>query len=273
MLLLPPLHRTAASRHHLPLGLALLAIAALWQYALSGAAALLAARTLFGVGILLAYAGLNRRIAERLRAHDAAYRLAQLDAAGKWAGVGAGLCAALLSAQASPSAPLSRLPSRRLPHWHSVSFFPLRSPAMTTDALTPNPEVTAVACHATFTALLNCYIREFALADDGVRLCPHGDIPQALTSAQVAGEPLRLTLPASDCLLAITARRWSLLGRGDFDTVPFVKSFGRPASALVGAGHRPAAVGDGRAPGRGAQRCASGANRQQQRRDGGVSLP
>lgn len=49
---------------------------------------------------------------------------------------------------------------------------------MTTDALTPNPEVTAVACHATFTALLNCYIREFALADDGVRLCPHGDIPR-----------------------------------------------------------------------------------------------
>ncbi|BET84425.1 Vibrioferrin amide bond forming protein PvsD / Siderophore synthetase superfamily, group A [Edwardsiella anguillarum] len=106
---------------------------------------------------------------------------------------------------------------------------------MTTDALTPNPEVTAVACHATFTALLNCYIREFALADDGVRLCPHGDIPQALTSAQVAGEPLRLTLPASDCLLAITARRWSLLGRGDFDTVPFVKSFGRPWRPLSSA--------------------------------------
>ncbi|EKS7793663.1 MFS transporter [Edwardsiella piscicida] len=128
LLLLPPLHRTAASRHHLPLGLALLAIAALWQYALSGAAALLAARTLFGVGILLAYAGLNRRIAERLRAHDAAYRLAQLDAAGKWAGVGAGLCAALLSAQASPSAPFIASAVAALAALALCLVFPFKEP-------------------------------------------------------------------------------------------------------------------------------------------------
>ncbi|MGL5170355.1 IucA/IucC family siderophore biosynthesis protein [Edwardsiella tarda] len=104
---------------------------------------------------------------------------------------------------------------------------------MTTDALTPNPvaseqrEPYTAACHATFTALLNCYIREFALGDDGVHLCPRGDIPQALSSPLIEGEPIRLTLPASACLLAVKARRWSLLGRGDFDQVPFVKRFGQ----------------------------------------------
>ncbi|MCX4187001.1 IucA/IucC family protein [Methylophaga sp. OBS4] len=82
--------------------------------------------------------------------------------------------------------------------------------------------------YQTFTALLNCYIREFALPAGQVTVSSLGNLPLALTSKMLPGEVVKLALPQSEALLAIKADRWSLLSRGRFNSAPFVKQFGRP---------------------------------------------
>lgn len=81
---------------------------------------------------------------------------------------------------------------------------------------------------AGLTALLNCYIREFALPAGKLSLNPAGQIPLSLTSRMNRGDVLVLTLgQANETQLAIRAKRWSLLGRGDFTGAIFLKQFGR----------------------------------------------
>ncbi|AKH88905.1 MFS transporter [Edwardsiella tarda] len=128
LLLLPMVQRTRATRRPLAWGLGMLALSALWQGHLTTIAALLAARTLFGLGMLMTYIGLNRHIATRLRDHDAAYRLAQLDASAKWAGVAAGLCAAGLSARFSPAAPFIASAAAALAALALCLLFPFKEP-------------------------------------------------------------------------------------------------------------------------------------------------
>lgn len=82
--------------------------------------------------------------------------------------------------------------------------------------------------YAGLTALLNCYIREFAQPQGDVRLATHGNIPQALTSKMIPGDVVLITLAASEKMLAIKAERWSLLGRGFYSSAPFIKQFGKP---------------------------------------------
>ena len=120
--------RTRATRRPLAWGLGMLALSALWQGHLTTIAALLAARTLFGLGMLMTYIGLNRHIATRLRDHEAAYRLAQLDASAKWAGVAAGLCAAGLSARFSPAAPFIASAAAALATLALCLLFPFKEP-------------------------------------------------------------------------------------------------------------------------------------------------
>ncbi|MEE3649927.1 MULTISPECIES: MFS transporter [unclassified Brenneria] len=105
LLLLPLLQRVTASSGHLGYGLTLMVIAAFWHSVLDSAVALLAARTLFGIGILFGYNGINRLISQTIASHNAGHEFGRLDAAGKWAGVAAGLSAAWLCAHFSVSAP------------------------------------------------------------------------------------------------------------------------------------------------------------------------
>ena len=86
---------------------------------------------------------------------------------------------------------------------------------------------------AGLTALLNCYIREFARPAGRISLVRQGNIPLSLASRMVSGEVVLLELAGSDgTLLAIRATRWSLLGRGDFTGTPFIKQFGRSWRAI-----------------------------------------
>lgn len=82
---------------------------------------------------------------------------------------------------------------------------------------------------AGLTALLNCYIREFAHPAGYVRIVRKGNIPLSFASGMVTGDVVLIELRASeDSLFAIRAQRWSLLGRGDFTGAPFIKQSGHP---------------------------------------------
>lgn len=91
-----------------------------------------------------------------------------------------------------------------------------------------------LAEHHAIGALLNCYLREFALPAGEVEWQAEGDLPRALTSSLTEGRPLRLTLPASQAKLALNADRISLLGRARFTSQPFVKRLGWPWRPLSG---------------------------------------
>ncbi|MBJ7223945.1 MULTISPECIES: IucA/IucC family protein [unclassified Brenneria] len=100
-----------------------------------------------------------------------------------------------------------------------------------TDAFIAAP-LRDAAEYATFTALLNCYIREFAQPAGQVRTASGGNIPQALASKMLAGDVVVIDLCASQRQLAIKADRWSLLGRGRYNSTPFIKQFGKPWRAI-----------------------------------------
>ncbi|MFP2768576.1 IucA/IucC family protein [Oceanisphaera sp. KMM 10153] len=85
-----------------------------------------------------------------------------------------------------------------------------------------------LAEHQAIGCLLNCYLREFALPAGLVQWRADGDLPKALTSSLLAGDAVRLTLPASHIKLALKADRVSLLGRARFCSAPFIKRFGQP---------------------------------------------
>lgn len=105
LLLLPLCHRAVRGPGGFAAGMLLIALSALWQALPGGPWALLAARTLFGVGVLLAYDGSNRLLSEAIDRRRAGRQFGQIDAAGKWAGVAAGLCAGWLVAHGSLTAP------------------------------------------------------------------------------------------------------------------------------------------------------------------------
>ncbi|ECC6918449.1 MFS transporter [Salmonella enterica] len=96
LLLMPVLHRFNGSSWFFVPGVLLIVIAALWQIILNSPAALLMARTLFGIGILLAYSGTNQMLSEIIQQESAGRMFGQIDAAGKWAGVVAGISAGWL---------------------------------------------------------------------------------------------------------------------------------------------------------------------------------
>ena len=109
-------------------GLALFALACVWQVLLHDAIALAAARLVFGFGMLLGLRGLNCRLARVASGHAAGRLFGRFDACGKWAGVLAGAAAgalaqvsglatpflaAALAAVAAALTVLVRLPYRR----------------------------------------------------------------------------------------------------------------------------------------------------------------
>ncbi|MBB3806597.1 MFS family permease [Xanthomonas arboricola] len=109
-------------------GLLLFALACLWQALLHDAIALVAARLLFGLGMLFGLRGLNRSLALLASGHGAGRLFGRFDACGKWAGVAAGAAAGALAQAAGPASPfqaaalaaaaaaltvLVRFPSRR----------------------------------------------------------------------------------------------------------------------------------------------------------------
>ncbi|NIJ80128.1 MFS transporter [Xanthomonas cannabis] len=109
-------------------GLLLFALACLWQALLHDAIALVAARLLFGLGMLFGLRGLNRSLALVANGHGAGRLFGRFDACGKWAGVAAGAAAGALAQAAGPASPflaaalaaaaaaltvLVRFPSRR----------------------------------------------------------------------------------------------------------------------------------------------------------------
>lgn len=79
----------------LPAGLSLLALGNLLQFLRLPAELLFALRLLAGLGMLLAFVGLHRCLAERRRAGGAGRLFGWFDASGKWAGTAAGLVAGL----------------------------------------------------------------------------------------------------------------------------------------------------------------------------------
>lgn len=86
---------------------------------------------------------------------------------------------------------------------------------------------------AGLTALLNCYIREFARPAGRVKQVQQGNIPLSLASRMVTGDVILLEMGGDDStLFAIRAARWSLLDRGDYIGTPFIKQFGRPWRAV-----------------------------------------
>lgn len=105
LLLLPLWHRLAGRSVYFVPGMFLMALAALWHMQLSEIPALLVARTLFGFGMLLAYSGANQLLSEGIRQHSAGKQFGQIDAAGKWAGVAAGIAAGWLVSHFSLQAP------------------------------------------------------------------------------------------------------------------------------------------------------------------------
>jgi len=105
LLLLPLWHRLDGRCVFFVPGVLLIAIAAVWHMLLETPETLLAARTLFGFGMLLAYSGANQMLSDSIRQHNAGRQFGQIDAAGKWAGVAAGISAGWLSAHVSLQAP------------------------------------------------------------------------------------------------------------------------------------------------------------------------
>ena len=86
---------------------------------------------------------------------------------------------------------------------------------------------------AGLTALLNCYIREFARPAGRVKQVHQGNIPLSLASRMVTGDVILLEMgDDGSTLFAIRAARWSLLDRGDYIGTPFIKQFGRPWRAV-----------------------------------------
>ncbi|HCI5999558.1 TPA: MFS transporter [Klebsiella variicola subsp. variicola] len=96
LLLLPLWHRLRGRSGFFVAGMLLLALAALWHTHIGGPVTLLTARTLFGVGMLLAYSGANQMLSDSIRQRSAGKQFGQIDAAGKWAGVAAGISAGWL---------------------------------------------------------------------------------------------------------------------------------------------------------------------------------
>ncbi|MCC4602654.1 MFS transporter [Xanthomonas campestris pv. badrii] len=109
-------------------GLALFALACVWQAVLHDPIALAGARLLFGVGMLAGLRGLNRSLALVASGPGAGRLFGRFDACGKWAGVLAGAAAGALTQAAGTAVPflaaalaaaaaaltvLVRFPSRR----------------------------------------------------------------------------------------------------------------------------------------------------------------
>lgn len=105
LLLLPLWHRLRGRSTFFVPGMLLMALAALWHGVLDDPATLLLARTLFGFGMLLAYSGANQLLSETIPRNSAGKQFGHIDAAGKWAGVAAGLSAGWLVAHFSLQAP------------------------------------------------------------------------------------------------------------------------------------------------------------------------
>jgi len=105
LMLLPLMHRHQQDHRHLAAGLLLLALASCWQAFLNSNIELIAARAIFGLGLFLAYCGLNQMISEAIKAQQAGSWFGQLDAAGKWAGVIAGITAGWLCVVVNYSTP------------------------------------------------------------------------------------------------------------------------------------------------------------------------
>lgn len=105
LLLLPFWHRMPGRRAYFAPGMVLMAVAALWHTQLAETSTLLVARTLFGFGMLLAYSGANQMLSDSIRQRSAGKQFGQIDAAGKWAGVAAGVGAGWLVAHVSLTAP------------------------------------------------------------------------------------------------------------------------------------------------------------------------
>ncbi|AVU03669.1 MFS transporter [Xanthomonas oryzae pv. oryzae] len=110
-------------------GLALFAMACVWQALLHDAVTLAAARLLFGFGMLFGLRGLNRSLATVASGNGAGRLFGRFDAFGKWAGVFAGAAAGALAQASGPATPfmaaalaaaaaaltvLVRFPSRRV---------------------------------------------------------------------------------------------------------------------------------------------------------------
>lgn len=105
LILLPLMNRHQQDHRHLAVGLLLLTLASCWQAFLNSNIELIAARAIFGLGIFLAYCGLNQMISQSIKAQQAGSWFGQLDAAGKWAGVIAGITAGWLSGVVNYSTP------------------------------------------------------------------------------------------------------------------------------------------------------------------------
>ncbi|HIC47181.1 MAG TPA: MFS transporter [Methylophaga aminisulfidivorans] len=105
LFLLPLLKAVQLDHRHLGSGLLLLIIASTWQIYLDNYIELTAARLLFGLGIFLAYCGLNHLISHAISSQQAGSSFGKLDAAGKWAGVAAGLSAGWLCSDIGFTAP------------------------------------------------------------------------------------------------------------------------------------------------------------------------
>ncbi len=81
---------------------------------------------------------------------------------------------------------------------------------------------------ATLTALLNCYIREFARPARQIAIRTEGNVPQALLTEFLSGEVITIVLSASERLMAIRADRRSLLDRCRFNSAVFIKEYAKP---------------------------------------------
>lgn len=105
LLLLPLLHLLPVRQGYFVLGMILIALAALLQAQTEDLMTLATARFLLGVGILLAYNGLNHLLSTHIHAKSAGAQFAKIDAAGKWAGVAAGISAGWLVSHFTLRAP------------------------------------------------------------------------------------------------------------------------------------------------------------------------
>ena len=97
LVLLPWLRsRSPAPQRPLLAGLGLFSLACLLQAVLSDASWLAPVRVLYGIGMLLAIAGLNRALSRHAGAAGAGRLFGRFDACGKWAGAAGGVAAGLL---------------------------------------------------------------------------------------------------------------------------------------------------------------------------------
>lgn len=88
--------RSTTSKRRLLAGLAVLALACIAHGLLTSSTWLVIARVLFGVGMLLAFSGLNRAMSEFASERSAGRLFGTFDASGKWAGASAGIVAGWL---------------------------------------------------------------------------------------------------------------------------------------------------------------------------------